>query len=69
MDILLLGREVKRSRLLWALEQANNTLNPNLALVRFFLDADVSKEPEDVITVQHKGLSVYDQLIKGGEKL
>ena len=68
VDILLLGREVERNRLLWALGQANNTLNPNLSLVHFFLDADVSKEPEDIITVQHKGLSMYDQLIKGGEK-
>lgn len=67
VDILLLGRQVERSRLLWALEQANNTLNPNLALVRFFLDADLSKGPEDIITVQHKGLSAYDRLIKGGE--
>jgi len=67
VDILLLGRKVERSRLLWALEQANNTLNPNLSLVRFFLDADLSKEPEDIITVQHKGLSAYDKLIKGGK--
>jgi len=67
VDILLLGRQVERSRLLWALEQANNTLNPSLALVRFFLDAHLSKEPEDVIAVQHKGLSAYDKLIGGGE--
>lgn len=67
VDILLLGRQVERNRLLWALEQANNTLNPNLALVRFFLDADLAKEPDDVFAVQHKGLSAYDRLLKGGE--
>ena len=65
VDILLLGKKVERSRLLWALEQANNTLNPSRSLVLFFLDVDHAKPTEDVITVQHKGLSEYDKLIQG----
>ena len=65
VDILLLGKSVRNDRLLWAIEQANNTLNPSLALVRFFLDADLSGVPEDSVTVQHRDLSDYDKLIGG----
>lgn len=65
VDILLLGKTFEREHLLWAIGQANDTLNPSLALVRFFLDADFSAAPEDTITVAHKDLSTYDQLIGG----
>jgi transposase len=65
VDILLLGKSVRNDRLLWAIEQANNTLNPSLALVRFFLDADLSGTPEDSVTVKHRNLSDYDKLIGG----
>jgi len=69
VDILLLGKTVQSDRLLWAIGQANNTLNPSLSLVRFFLDADMPREPVDSIAVQHKGLSEYDSLITGGDGL
>jgi transposase len=32
-----------------------------------FLDADLAKGPDDVFTVQHKGLAAYDRLLGGGE--
>jgi transposase len=67
VDILLLGKAVQTDRLLWALGQANNTLNPSLPLVRFFLEADMPSQPEDSFAVRHKDLSDYDKLIGGDE--
>jgi transposase len=67
VDVMLLGKTVSQERLLWAIEQANNTLNPSQSLVRFFLDADLHGHPEDTVTVRHKDLSAYDNLIHGGD--
>jgi transposase len=66
VDILLLGKLVERDRLMRALEQANNSLNPNLSLVRFYLEAELCKTPED-IEIRHRDLSEYDKLLKGGD--
>jgi transposase len=66
VDILLLSKTSQPDRLLWAIGQANNTLNPSLSLVRFFLDADMANGLADGIAVQHKDLSEYDKLIQGG---
>lgn len=63
---MLLGKLVERDRLMWALEQANNSLNPNLSLVRFYLEAELCKTPED-IEIRHRDLSEYDELLKGGD--
>lgn len=68
VDVLLLGHQVEQDRLMWAIEKANDTLSPSLALVRFFLDADFNKGTEDIITVQHKSLSSYDKLLIGDNK-
>jgi len=69
VDILLLGKSIPNDRLLWAIGQANNTLNPSLALVQFFLQADLPCDSVEDITVQHKSLSDYDQLIHGGDRV
>ena len=69
VDILLLGKSVQSDRLLWAIGQANDTLNPSLSLVRFFLETDLPRAPVDGIAVRHKDLSDYDRLITGGDVL
>jgi transposase len=69
VDILLLGKAVQADRLMRAIAQANNTLNPSLSLVRFFLEADLPKDPLGDIPVRHKDLSDYDHLIPGGGML
>lgn len=65
VEILLMGREVEKDKLLWALRQANHTKNPNFSLVMFFLDAGKYSCPADDLKIQHQSLSIYDELLKG----
>lgn len=69
VEILLLGREVEKEKLLWSIAQANNTKSPSLNVVRMFLEI---KDPVGIIDhliVEHKGLEIYDSLIlKGGHE-
>lgn len=68
VEILLLGREVEKEKLLWAISQANNTKSPSLNVVRMFLDLKESPGTIDDLVVEHKGLEIYDSLIlKGGD--
>lgn len=69
VEVLLLGREVEKEKLLWAISQANNTKSPSLNVVRMFLDLKESSRTIDDLVVEHKGLEMYDTLLlKGGEK-
>jgi len=68
VQVLLLGRRVERTRLLWAIQQANNTRNPNLSLVKLYLELEEPGPPRDDLEVQHKSLTAYDELLQEGEK-
>jgi hypothetical protein len=66
VDILLLGKYIEREILLWAIEQANNTFNPTLQLVKFFLNLE-EMDMEDSIEIETSSLEMYDKLLEGGE--
>lgn len=66
VDILLLGRNTEKDKLLWALAQANNTKSPSLNLVRMYLEIKEPVEIIDNLIVEHKGLEMYDSLITRG---
>jgi hypothetical protein len=66
VNIMLLGREIPQDRLLWAVTQANNTHNPSIELVKFFLNLEKQISIQDAIEVSHKDLEQYDSLIPGG---
>lgn len=66
VQILLLGRQVERTRLLWATQQANNTLSPSLSLVKLYLELEEPGPPGDDLAVQHKSLTAYDDLLQEG---
>jgi prepilin-type processing-associated H-X9-DG protein len=66
VQILLLGRNEDKNKLLWALQQSNNTKKPSCQLVAFFLQVHGGEIP-DPFLVEHTGLSVYDSLIEGGK--
>lgn len=67
VEILLLGKNIEKDTLLWAIAQANNTKSPSLNLVRMFLDIREPAEITDTLIVHHKGLEIYDTLIKEGD--
>jgi len=66
VQILLLGRQVERERLLWVIQQANNTRNPSLSLVKLYLELEEPGPPRDDLAVQHKSLAAYDDLLQEG---
>lgn len=67
VEILLLGRDFEKEKLLWSITQANNSKSPSLNVVRMFLEINDSVGVTDPLTVAHKGLEIYDSLIsKGG---
>lgn len=66
VKILLLGSQVERTKLLWAIQQANNTHNPNLSLVKLYLELEEPGPPRDDLEVQHKSLTAYDDLLQEG---
>lgn len=65
VEILLMGRVIPQDRVLWAIEQANNTHNPSAKLVKFFLNIEKDNSIRDPIQVNHKSLEIYDTLIDG----
>jgi transposase len=69
IKIMLLGKEFSQDRLLWAIQQANNTHNPSIELVKFFLNIEKEVCIKDIIEVFHKDLEQYDSLIPEGENL
>jgi transposase len=66
VQILLLGSKVERTRLLWAIRQANNTRNPNLSLVKLYLELDEPGPQKNDLEVRHKNLTAYDELLREG---
>ena len=67
VDILLLGRNTEKDKLLWAIAQANNTKSPSLNLVRMFLEIKEPVQIIDNLIVEHKGLEIYDSLMMKGD--
>lgn len=67
VQILLLGSHVEQTQLLWAIRQANNTLNPNMALVRLYLELEEPGPQRDELEVLHKSLTAYDDLLQEGD--
>lgn len=67
VQVLLLGSQVARTRLLWAIQQANNTRNPNLSLVKLYLELEEPGPPRDELEVRHKSLTAYDDLLQEGD--
>ncbi|OAT79491.1 Mu transposase domain-containing protein [Desulfotomaculum copahuensis] len=67
VQVLLLGSQVERTRLLWAIQQANNTRNPNLSLVKLYLELEEPGPPRDELEVRHKSLTAYDDLLQEGD--
>ena len=67
VQILLLGSQVERTKLLWAIQHANNTRNPNLSLVKLYLELEEPGPPRDDLEVQHKSLTAYDELLQEGD--
>jgi len=67
VQTLLLGCQVEQTKLLWAIEQANNTRNPNISLVKLYLELEDPGPPRDELEVQHKSLTAYDDLLQEGD--
>lgn len=67
VQLLLLGAQVERTKLLWAIGQANNTRNPNLSLVKLYLELEEPGPPRDELEVRHKSLTAYDDLLQEGD--
>jgi len=67
VQILLLGAQVEQTRLLWAIGQANNTRNPNISLVKLYLELEEPGPQRDDLEVQHKSLTAYDVLLQEGD--
>jgi transposase len=67
VEILLLGRQVEQTKLLWAIQQANNTRNPNISLVRLYLELKEPGPQRDELEVRHKSLAAYDYLLQEGD--
>ena len=67
VQILLLGSRVERTKLLWAIEQANNTRNPNLSLVKLYLELEEPGPQRNELEVRHKNLTAYDELLQEGD--
>lgn len=73
VSILQLGKEVPKEDLLWAVNMANRSANPDFGLVSFYLniqkapdEIDVSKEyPTKTKSID---LSQYDDIMMGGKK-
>ncbi len=73
VSILKLGKEVPKKDLLWAVNMANQSGNPDFGLISFYLD--IQKVPdEDNINNQFPtetisiDLSQYDNIMMGGKK-
>ncbi|AGL03223.1 IS21 family transposase [Desulfoscipio gibsoniae] len=66
VQILLLGSKVERAKLLWAIRQANNTRNPNLSLVKLYLELEEPGPQRNELEVRHKSLTAYDELLQEG---
>ena len=67
VEILLLGRQVEQTKLLWAIQQANNTRSPNISLVRLYLELKEPGPQRDELEVRHKSLAAYDHLLQKGD--
>ena len=67
VQILLLGSRVERTKLLWAIKQANNTRNPNLSLVKLYLELEEPGPQRNELEVRHKNLTAYDKLLQEGD--
>ncbi len=67
VQILLLARQVKWEMLLWAIQQANNTLNPNMSLIKLHLELEKPRPHRDDLEIMHKSLTAYDALLEGGD--
>lgn len=67
VQILLLGSQVERTKLLWAIQQANNTRNPSLSLVKLYLELEEPGPRRDDLEIQHKSLTAYDELLQEGD--
>jgi len=67
VQILLMGAQVEQTKLLWAIQQANNTRNPNMSLVKLYLELEEPGPQRDELEVQHKSLTAYDDLLQEGD--
>lgn len=63
VEILLLGRMIPQEKVLWAIEQANNTHSPSSKLVKFFLDLEEENTITDSIQIEHRPLDIYDSFL------
>ena len=68
VNLLLLARKVAPDKLLWAVNKANATGNPNYELVCFYLDIadEPVKEVPNPVSVNKVDLDPYDRWMKGG---
>ena len=68
LSVFLLGREIEREKLLWAVKQANASGCPTYEMVCFYLQLSNStvEKIKTPVTVDQVDLTRYDQLITGG---